>query len=204
MVDFLLHTVANPRRVIWRLVLTGVVVCLLNGCDLFSTRDAEDPVTGRSTWSVPLEPQDVMLNITRAFVDLNSVDYMLSISSDSFSFIPDAVALSNHPELEGWSLMQESYHITHLFEGDILSQDTVLSVQFEDIVLIESPGPDSEYWQAKYTISGVTVPGVARQLSGTAEFHLVVESEGYWVIRRWEDRRTEGEETWSDLKARVR
>ena len=185
-------------------MLTATVVFLLSGCDLFSTRDAEDPDAGRSSWSLPLEPPDVMRNISYAYADLNSFDYMLSISSDSFSFIADAIALSNHPELDGWSRTQENDHIKHLFEGDVLSQDSVLSVIFEDSVRIGLSNPDSESWQAKYTITGVTATGVAHQMSGTVVFHLVIESEGYWVIRRWEDRRTEGEATWSDLKALVR
>ncbi len=203
MADFLLHNVTNPQRAILRFMLTAIVVFLLGGCDLFSTRDAEDPDAGRSSWDIPRVPRDVLRNITLALAERNDVDYLRSISSDSFSFIADAVTLSNYPELAGWNLTEETRHITQLLSGGVLPNDSILAVVFESIEQTE--WPDSAFLQEKYTLlAGVTVPGVAHQMSGTVEFHLVVESEGYWVIRRWVDRRTEGEPTWSDLKALVR
>ena len=201
MADFL-H-IANPRSAIRWFVLTAAIVFLFSGCDLFSTRDAEAPDTGRSSWDIPRVPRDVLRNITLALAERNDVDYLRSISSDHFSFIADAVTLSNYPELAGWSLAEETRHITQLLSGGVLPSDSILSVVFENIEQTE--WPDSAFLQEKYTLlAGVTVPGVAHQMSGTAEFLLGVESEGYWVIRRWVDRRTEGEATWSDLKAQVR
>jgi len=148
-------------------------------------------------------PQDVMRNMTLALAERNAVDYLRSIHSDTFAFIPDAVALSNYPELEGWGVAEETRHITQLLSGGVLPADSILAVIFENLEQTELS--DSAYLREKYTLlAGVTVPGVAHQMAGTAEFYLKMGPEGYWVIERWVDRRTEGQPTWSDLKALVR
>ncbi len=158
---------------------------------------------GQSSWDYPRVPRDVLRNLTLALAERNSVDYLRSFHADTFSFIADAVALSNHPELGEWGLPEETQHITQLLSGGVLPGDSLLAVIFEPLEQTEFP--DSAYLREKYTLlAGVTTPGVAHEMAGTAEFYLGKGAESYWVIRRWVDSRTEGQATWSDLKAVVR
>jgi hypothetical protein len=185
-----------------RLVLIISVLLLAAGCDLFTTRHAETPDTGRSSWDIPRLPRDVLRNMTVALAERNAVDYMRSVHPDTFSFVPDAVTLSNHPEMANWGVDQESHHITQLLSGGVLPADSTLAVIFEDVE--QTQLSDSAYLRENYTLlAGVTVPGVAHQLVGTAEFYLKMGPDGYWVIERWVDSRTEGQPTWSELKAAV-
>lgn len=186
----------------WYFVVAWVVL-FAGGCDLFSTREAETPEASRSSWDIPRVPRDVMRNITLALAERNAVDYLLSISEDTFSFVADAIALTKHPELAGWGLDEESRHITQLLSGGVLPADSILAVIFDN--LEETELSDRHYLRERYTLlAGVTSPGVAHQMAGTAEFYLKVGPQGYWVIERWVDGRTEGQDTWSDLKAVVR
>ncbi len=179
------------------------VALLVAGCDLFTTREAQTPDTGRSSWDVPRVPGDVLRNITVALAERNAVDYMRSVHPDTFAFVADAVTLSNHPELASWGVAEESHHITQLLSGGVLPRDSILAVIFEDVEQTELS--DSAYLRENYTLlAGVTVPGVAHQMVGTAEFYLKTGPDGYWVIERWVDSRTEGQPTWSELKAAVR
>ena len=186
-----------------RYLIIALVILFVSGCDLFTTREAETPDTRRSSWERPLVPRDVLRNMTLALAERNTVDYLLSFGTDTLAFIPDAVALSNYPELEGWGITEETRHITQLLSGGVLPGDSILAVIFDD--LEQTQLPDSAYLREKYTLlAGVTVPGSAHQMMGTAEFYLKMGQEGYWIIERWVDQRTEGQPTWSDLKAMVR
>lgn len=141
-----------------------------------------------------------MYNLIVDLVESNPANYMLSFSKDTFTFIPDAVILSNYPELADWGFAEEAHHIDQLLLGGILP----LELTFENPV--ERELPDGAYFlRERYTLlMGVTIPGVARQMEGIAEFHLKKGQEGYWVIQKWADLRTEGKPTWSDLKAAIR
>ena len=186
----------------WKLLIFGMAL-FAGGCDLFTTREAESPKTGQSSWDYPRVPRDVLRNLTLALAERNSVDYLRSFHADTFSFVADAVVLSNHPELAQWGLPEETHHITQLLSGGVLPGDSLLAVIFEPLEQTEFP--DSAYLREKYTLlAGVTTPGVAHEMAGTAEFHLGKGAESYWVIQRWVDSRTEGQATWSDLKAVVR
>ncbi|MBM3324878.1 MAG: hypothetical protein FJY66_04345 [Calditrichaeota bacterium] len=176
---------------------------LLAGCDLFTTREAETPDMGQSSWDIPRVPRDVLRNMTLALAERNAVDYLRSIRSDTFVFVPDAVTLSNHPELADWGLDEETRHITQLLSGGVLPRDSVLAVVFEELERTELS--DSAFLRESYTLlAGVTVPGVAHQMVGIAEFYLKIGQDGYWVIEQWVDNRIEGQPTWSELKTVVR
>ena len=187
----------------YRYLIIALVIFFVSGCDLFTTRNAEAPDTNRSSWESPRVPRDVLRNMTLALAERNAVDYLLSFNADTFAFIADAVALSNYPELEDWGFDEETRHITQLLSGGVLPGDSILAVIFDD--LEQTQFPDSAYLREKYTLlAGVTIPGSAHQMMGTAEFYLKMGQEGYWVIDRWVDQRTEGQPTWSNLKALVR
>ncbi|MFH1010033.1 MAG: hypothetical protein V1784_02205 [bacterium] len=186
----------------WHWLIIGTAL-LATGCDLFTTREAETPDMGSSSWDIPRVPRDVLRNMTLALAERNAVDYLRSICADTFAFLPDAVTLSNHPELADWGIDEETNHITQLLSGGVLPRDSVLAVIFEDLEQTELS--DSAFLRESYTLlAGVTVPGVAHQMVGIAEFYLRIGRDGYWVIERWVDRRTEGQPTWSELKAVVR
>ncbi|MFZ5433427.1 MAG: hypothetical protein ACOZB3_06605 [Calditrichota bacterium] len=180
----------------------AAAVITTGGCDLFSTRDAETPGGGRSTWETPREPQDVLTNLTAAIFERNTVNYLRSFDADGFLFQPDPFALSQHPNLEGWAYDDESAHATRLFSEGTLPQDSIIFVVFS--ATETNFMGDSVEVHTQYDFSaGVTLAGAPRRMAGTADFYLHMGREGYWAIYRWRDSRTEDQSTWSDLKSVV-
>lgn len=176
---------------------------LLTGCGLFSTRSAEEPDAGRSSWETPRVPQDVLINMSNALFERNSVNYLRSFHPENFSFEADNVALANDPTLAPWYYEHESSHITSLMNEGTLPRDSLLFVIFispEETILQDS----AEILTPYELTAGVAISGAPRRMAGTAHFYLRMGNEGYWQIYRWADNRTQEQNTWSDLKSVVR
>jgi hypothetical protein len=173
------------------------------GCDLFNTRDAETPDSGRNTWQTPREPADVLVNLRAALIERDAVNYLRSFESSSFQFEADPVALSRDPSLADWGYDEESQHITRLFSEGTLPRDSLISLLFvaPDVTILG----DSALIRTGYELeAGVALAGVPHHVAGTADFRLRVGGEDYWQIHYWRDTRTEDEATWSDFKSLVR
>jgi hypothetical protein len=180
-----------------------VLLTTAAGCDLFSTRDAETPDSGRNTWETPREPADVLDNMRAALSERDAVNYVRSFESSSFRFEADPVALSRDPSLADWGYDDESQHISRLLSEGTLPPDSVLSLVFvaPDVTILG----DSAVIRAGYELAaGVALAGVPHHAAGTADFNLRIGGDGYWQIHYWRDTRTEDEATWSDFKSLVR
>jgi len=181
----------------------AVLLAAAAGCDLFSTRDAEAPDSGRNTWVTPREPADVLDNMRAAISERDAVNYLRSFESSLFQFEADPVALSRDPSLADWGYDDESQHISRLFSEGTLPRDSILALFFAapDVTLLG----DSAVIHTGYELTaGVALAGVPHHVAGTADFRLRVGGEGYWQIHYWRDTRTEDEATWSDFKSLVR
>jgi hypothetical protein len=180
-----------------------LLTALFGGCDLFRTRDAAPPTSGRSSWETPLTPEAVLINLAAAMREHNVEDYRRSLDSRNFRFEADAVALSQDPALADWGYDEESSHVTSLMSNGTLPADSALTLIL--LNLDTTPLGDSALITTTYDLTaGLALAGAPRHLAGTAEFVLGMGSEGYWQIRRWRDARTEGQSTWSDLKSLVK
>ncbi|MBI5059780.1 hypothetical protein HZB60_08385 [candidate division KSB1 bacterium] len=175
----------------------------IDGCDLFRTRDAEPPDSGRSSWETPLTPADVLDNLAASMFEHNAEDYRRSLDSRDFVFEADAVALAQDPALADWGYEEEVSHVVSLMSQGTLPSDSVLTVVF--FTTDATVFGDSAQLTTGYALTAqLAVSGAPRDMAGTAEFVLGLGSEGYWQIRRWRDSRTEAQNTWSDLKSLVK
>lgn len=180
-------------------LLTGVLVI---GCDLFQTRDPEDPVGARGSWEVPLTPSEVLTNLTLALFERNASNYMRSFQPDSFAFFADPQVLLQQPSIADWDYARELAHINSLLGEGVLPRDSVIFVLFtatEQTVIGDTARVTTRYdLTAQVALSGAPGP-----MAGEAEFSMRIGSQGYWEIVGWSDRRTEELASWSDLKALV-
>ncbi|MBU0508124.1 hypothetical protein KKH27_04725 [bacterium] len=186
-----------------RAALTGIGLALLCGCELFSTRDAEPPDSGRSTWNTPREPADVLDNLRSAIFERDAVNYMRSFDSRVFVFEADQVALNRDPSLAEWGYEEENAHAVRLFSEGTVPRDSALFAAFT--VSDETLIGDSAEVHAHYELNaGVALTGVPHHVAGTAYFFLRMGTEGYWQVYLWKDLRTDEASTWSDFKSLVR
>ena len=76
------------------MLFSGALVALFfNACNIFETRDPEPPSQSSSTFVPATEPSLVFSNMSSAFRDLNSVNYVKSFADSAsagrgFSFEP--------------------------------------------------------------------------------------------------------------------
>lgn len=179
------------------------VLVLFCGCDLFRTRDAEAPDSGRSTWDIPRQPGDVLDNMSSALFERSGVNYLRSFDSRFYQYIADDIALSRDASLAGWNYTAESAHVTSLLSEGTLPRDSSLFIVFtsQDETLLG----DSAMITSHYELTaGVAISGAPRRMAGSVEFSLGMGSEGYWQIRRLRDIRSGEASTWSDLRSLVR
>jgi len=179
------------------------VLLLIAGCDLFRTRDAEPPDSGRGSWETPRVPMDVLDNMSSALFERNTVNYLRSFGVEAFVFEADPVALARDATLGDWTYDDESQHAAKLFSEGTLPSDSLFYVVFagaEETILGDSAEIHVDY----DLTAGVALAGVPHRVAGRADFYLQMGREGYWQITRWRDNRTEDVSTWSDFKSLVR
>lgn len=186
-----------------RLIALTCFIMLSSGCDIFRTRDAEAPESGRTTWEIPRQPVDVLNNLSAAMFERSAVDYLRSFDAESYRFEADDLALLRDATLLDWNYNAESSHMTSLLSQGTLPADSSLFIIFtspEETIL-----GDSATITTRYDLTaGVAISGAPRGLAGIAEFSLGMGHEGYWQIRRLRDIRSGEESTWSDLRSLVR
>ena len=182
------------------LPLILVIVTLLGGCDVFDTRNPEEPDGARGSWEVPLEPTDVLTNLSLALFERNASNYMRSFYADSFMFVADPQVQLQQPSIIGWDYAREQAHVNSLFGEGVLPRDSVAFVVFTAIE--QSTVGDTAHVTSLYTLTAqVAISGAPGPMAGEAEFSMRIGNQGYWEIVRWTDRRTEELASWSDLKA---
>ncbi len=191
-----------------RLLTVFAAVALLACKNPFATRRPEPPVQSKPTrWTQPTKATDVLVNLQNAIQDENVANYLLCftdrpVNGRTFGFVPDRNARIRYPGVwQNWGLAQEQTYITNVFQFIPSDSLPVLLFIGEGI---ENPQPDSTVLIREYelhlphTRTGQQFPRIVR---GRAEFHLSLNSEGYWAIYFWIDDGFEGVPSWSDVKA---
>jgi len=174
------------------------------GCELFTTRDPEEPDTARSNFQVATTPEILIQNLIDAFQDKNAENYIYcfvdsSFSVKQFSFQPSASAGSQYPFLKNWNLRDEKQYFINLTNSISGSSSIVLSFTEDE----KSIFGDSLTYFATY---GLNIPTSDDQLpkyyQGKLSFTIVRDSRSQWVITTWQDVQSGSDYSWSDLKGR--
>ena len=198
--------------------LFAAVLLLFSGCDsLFGTRDAEDPNDDvvRSLWQQPTTPEIVLVNMSNAFLERNSENYMRcltdpSVSGRDFLYIPDQeTAISNPGSFTEWGLDEERLYINFIFAKSSIP-DGALSrlvfTSFEEPSIPSDTALFDEVYDLQIEHELINVP---TNMRGISRIRMSEDSNGNWSIYRWEDLTFSGEPdtldlpTWSEMKARA-
>lgn len=184
-------------------MLSLMIFC---SCDLFRTRNPEDPGGGNSTqWVFPSDPSTVLTNLETSFGRRSSVDYMRSFisgedSDSSFEFVPSQETAAIAPSVfENWDVNRERQFIESLFNSANLPLDSLgeLDIIEDRKSVIGSEADLSADYEANI---GHVREGTPREIAGRMEVHLARENDGGWYIQRWIDFKVADKACWSDLK----
>jgi hypothetical protein len=174
---------------------------LLQACDIFESREPENPSETKSSYRIPVEPTDVIENLKNSFKDKNSNDYKKNFASGSplvnrnFYFVPSSNDLNIIPA--NWTVAQEFQYFNNLViqtPQDIPISLTLTEEQYD----LQA---DSAIYAAKYFISVPVLNSVPVIYEGNLRFIMTTDINAVWVIYFWEDIANQGLKSWSNLKS---
>lgn len=175
-------------------------VLLAWGCDIFETRDPEQPDRSRSNYETPSEPQIVIQNLKNSFTDKNADNYRKNFASGplvdrTFFFVPTSEALSSNSNLwAGWTIENEFLYFKNLITRTPEELPITLTLSSENY----SPFGDSTIYTAEYSINVPNLSGPPDIYEGNLKFSMITDNLAAWVIYYWED--ISNDISWSDLK----
>jgi hypothetical protein len=179
-----------------------IFLLLLTSCDIFETREPEEPESGRSATLPATTPSQLFENLKLALKD-KAVDNYMRLFVDEFlmnaefSFVPSSGAASKYPSLLQWDLNSERLYFNNVKVATPEGGSMILTQsEINNITTV-----DSAVFQFDYTL---IVPFSESELENTfrgrAEYTIKLNTNNEWVITRWEDIEVENFSSWSELK----
>lgn len=177
---------------------------MLNSCDLFSTRESEDP-TSSSNSLIPATTPDILFSNFKSSIESKIVENYLSCFVDQtilkmkYTFIASSASTVQFPVLSNWGIEAERQYFNNL--KTLSTSGNSISLKLSNQV--NTPLGDSAFYQFDYILSvqtkDVTITG---DYKGTAQFKIYNRN-NIWFIVTWEDLRKDNLKSWSDLKGRL-
>lgn len=186
-------------------VILLISLFLLISCDLFTTRDAQTPDTGRSNFQPPVQSDIVLQNLANSLSDKNKDNYIACFvdtifAKKSFIFSASSEAAANYQIfLQGWGLSEEKSYITNLFNS--IQKDLKVQLTLTDPITTNL-GADSLLYTANYFLNVpiATSESSSSNYGGNLQFKMLRDNRSYWVIYYWKDTKSQTLPSWSDLK----
>ncbi len=188
-----------------------VAAILLSSCTLFSTRDPEDPTSGRSTFIPPTSPLTVISNFKSAIAEKNTENFVSCFSDTSrggsrmYVFEPSAAVSAQFPSIfQSWNISSERQSFLAMLGK--LPTDVVPILQLNN-TQTTYPSPDSAVYEADYVLTVKhTMQTIPTAVAGYMRLTIAVQTSGLWSITRWTDSSPSQPDsinaTWSLLKAK--
>ncbi|MCK9425656.1 MAG: hypothetical protein M0Q21_06435 [Ignavibacteriaceae bacterium] len=186
-----------------KLVSLFFLIIFFNGCDLFNTRDPEQPVQPRSNYKSAVTPEILLENFTNSLSEKNVQNYLNCFSDSSFSgkeyqFIPSAGSSSKYPVLlNGWSKKSEEQFLNNLISH--IGKDLPITFTKNNESSSFS-GDNSIAYSASYFLVVPRIDGIPKNYEGDLQFYLIRDSREIWSIYLWRDIESSQHDSWSELK----
>lgn len=182
-----------------------IIFCVFtfSACDIFTTRDAEEPNTSRSNYKPATEPAIVIENLVNSFSDKNVQNYIACFvdtifSSKIFEFDPSSEAASTYLFLvQDWELNGERRYFNSMISK--VPADFPVSLTFSDENYGSLSG-DTLIYTANYFINVPHNSSEPQNYSGNLQFNMARDSRAEWVVYYWKDTKSSSLPSWSELK----
>lgn len=184
-------------------ILFIIFVLFTSGCDLFNTRDPENPDENRANFQPPKQPSIVIENLKNSFNDKNTQNYILCFVdtlfvNKQFIFLPSSEAASTYAFLtQDWSLDDERRYFNSVISK--VPKDFPMTLTFSDENYSSLSG-DTLIYSANYFINLPHSSSEPKNYSGNLQFNMIRDDRSDWSIYYWKDTRSSNLPSWSELK----
>jgi hypothetical protein len=188
-----------------KIILITLIAISFSACDLFNTRNAENPDQSRSNFQPPVEPAIVIENLKNSLSDKNVQNYISCFvdtifADQSYNFSASSEALTRFDVfLQGWGLNEERRYFTSIVNK--VPNDFPISLTLSDQNYSNLSG-DSLIYSATYFLNLPVQSGdpFPQNYAGSLQFNMLRDSRSEWVIYFWKDTKSETLPSWSELK----
>ncbi len=175
------------------LTLTTAVISVLLcfGCNLFDTRNPDEP-KGQADWNYfPITSEQTLENLMNVFIYNANVDKYGSILSENFQFYFDA------RDVQDYSLPSYWDKETEISMRNLMSIEVEIEMQEidEQDDIIQA---DRVTFNRHYEITAGSED--IQKFAGSMTLNLIREEDGFWRIDKWKDYRIDDEDSWGRLK----
>jgi hypothetical protein len=187
-----------------KLFLIISLAFLTISCDLFTTREAEDPNQNRSNFVTPSSANLVIQNLKNSLADKNVNSYLdcfvdTLFSSKSFVFSASSEALIQY-QMQDWGKDDESGYFNAVIVK--VPENVPITLTLTDTIY-SSLGGDSVIYSANYDLNVPYANSEAVVYSGNLEFKLLRDDQSLWSIYFWKDTKSQTNPSWSELKGSI-
>lgn len=187
------------------IIFISIILLSHTACDLFTTRNAENPDQTRSNFLPPVEPAIVIENLKNSLTDKNVQNYIACFvdtlfADQSYNFSASSEAQSLYQIfLQGWSLNDERTYFTSIINK--VPTDFPISLTLTDQNYSSLSG-DSLIYSATYSLNLPVLSGdpFPQNYAGSLQFNMLRDSRSEWVIYFWKDTKSQTLPSWSELK----
>lgn len=173
----------------------------------FSTREPEPPISKKSSWIQPTQPNYVTVNLKNAISEKNVSNYSRCFSDSvntgkPFRFYASRAVANAFPNLfSNWGKTSESIYFNQLML--YLPQDSTSNLSFS-LPIKENTFQDSVIVLYDYQLGidhTFSTSECPKEMKGQCEFVIYRSPDDLWYIHRWIDYASSDNPTWSQLKA---
>ena len=183
-----------------------ILIFVVSSCDVFRTREPENPIQTRNTW-IPATTVEILVdNLKSALSERSTENYLKcfvdsSLTGKSFEFIPSVESFANYSTIySNWRLQNERIYFENLKSKLRDGGGITLSLFNEERGTIQ--GDSVNYYADYLLIVNHSIENLNREFQGHLQFTLFRSVKGEWSISRWKDIKRNENLTWSDLKGR--
>jgi len=186
-----------------KVILLFFLISSFSACDLFTTRDPEQPEQPRSNYKSAVTPEILMENFTNSLSEKNAQNYLNCFSDSSFSgkeyqFIPSAGSSSLYPVLlDGWTKKSEEQYFNNLI-SHIAPDEPIKFTKNNEKSSFQ--GDNSIVYTASYFVVVTPNDNAEKKYEGELQFNLIRDSRQVWTIYLWQDIKNSQSASWSELK----
>ncbi|MBK7107267.1 MAG: hypothetical protein IPH62_18490 [Ignavibacteriae bacterium] len=187
-----------------KIILSIILIFIFTTCDLLTTRDAEDPESGRSSYIAATTPDQLFINLQNSFAEKIEKDYISNFVDSSFlnidyTFTPSSEAIVKYNILSDWDLEAEKSYFRNLINNIGENKQIIVGLNLVETSVEANLQKRNYNYSIILPIESEDFPNTYK---GNATFTIQIDENNQWVIVEWIDNKTEDYPSWSELKGR--